>query len=97
MTKYIPRALYLNAIRPYQGTDLIKVIVGQRRVGKSYMVYQLIDDIRKQNPKVKVIYINKEEHQFGPITDARHCSLSMWKARRAARAAKHCSSMRSRI
>jgi len=35
------RPLYLSRITPYMGTDLIKVLTGQRRVGKSYLFRQI--------------------------------------------------------
>jgi len=33
--KYIKRPVYLDRISPYVDKDIIKVLVGQRRVGKS--------------------------------------------------------------
>lgn len=38
----IKRVLYLNQIRPFIGTDLIKIIVGIRRSGKSTLMKQII-------------------------------------------------------
>jgi hypothetical protein len=35
--EYIPRPDYIERIRPFIGKDIIKVLVGQRRVGKSYL------------------------------------------------------------
>lgn len=64
MKDFIPRPRYLNAIKPFVGTNLIKVLVGQRRVGKSYLMYQIIDFIKKQNPVVNIIYIDKEQYDF---------------------------------
>lgn len=40
---YIQRPLYFNKIEPYINTGLIKVLTGQRRVGKSYILLQVID------------------------------------------------------
>ena len=34
----IPRKKYLEQVRPYIGKNLIKVLVGQRRTGKSYFL-----------------------------------------------------------
>lgn len=62
--EYITRPDYIEKIRPFMGKDLIKVLVGQRRVGKSYLLYQLMDEIKKQNPEAPVIYINKEDYIF---------------------------------
>ncbi|HEY4111957.1 ATP-binding protein [Puia sp.] len=50
--------------------NLIKVLSGQRRVGKSYLLFQLIDFFKKEDPKANIIYINKEDLQFDTIKDA---------------------------
>jgi len=36
--EYKPRPDYISRIRPFIGKDIIKVLVGHRRVGKSYMI-----------------------------------------------------------
>jgi hypothetical protein len=48
---------------------LIKVLVGQRRVGKSFILYQIMDEIEKANPDSDIIYINKELFEFDSIKD----------------------------
>jgi hypothetical protein len=65
--KYIPRNNYFKKIKPYINTNLIKVIIGQRRVGKSYFLYQIIDEIKKLDKKANIIYLNKELYQFDNI------------------------------
>ncbi len=65
----IRRPKYLEKIRPYINKDIIKVIVGQRRVGKSYMFFQVMDMIRDGNKSANIIYIDKEQHEFEKITD----------------------------
>lgn len=65
--KYISRPDYIERIKPFIGKDLIKVFVGQRRVGKSYLLYQLMDEIRKIHLKASVIYINMEDYAFRDI------------------------------
>ena len=67
---YVKRSHYLNKIIPFIGKDLIKVIVGQRRVGKSYLLFQIIDEIKAKDSQVNIIYINKEQHQFENIKEA---------------------------
>ena len=47
----IKRPVYLNKIKPYIGKNLIKVLTGQRRVGKSYLLFQLISYIRQQETR----------------------------------------------
>jgi hypothetical protein len=65
--KYIPRPLYFNKIEPFIGSSLIKVLTGQRRVGKSYVLLQIMDEIRKHDKSANIIYINKEEYRFESI------------------------------
>jgi uncharacterized protein len=67
--KYTLRPIYLDRIKPYIGKNLIKVLVGQRRVGKSFLLLQLIDIIRQQDPKANIIYINKELYEFDSLRD----------------------------
>ena len=67
MKPYISREKYLNKIKPFVNKELIKVFVGQRRVGKSYLMYQLIDFLQKEDKKRHVIYINKELNEFDDI------------------------------
>lgn len=61
---YIPRNLYFNRISPFLGKQIIKVLTGQRRVGKSYIIYHLIDSIKDSNAGANIIYINCELEQF---------------------------------
>lgn len=67
MKPYIARNKYIERIKPFMRTDLIKVLVGQRRVGKSYLLYQLMDEIRKSEPKANIIYISPELYEFDSI------------------------------
>ena len=66
----IPRPLYLNKILPYIDKNIIKVLTGQRRVGKSYILNSVADHISNINPDVNIIRINLEEFAFSHISDA---------------------------
>jgi uncharacterized protein len=44
--KYIKRSYYLDRILPFMNKDIIKVLVGQRRVGKSYLLFQIFNFCR---------------------------------------------------
>lgn len=66
-TQYIRRQGYLEKITPFIDQKLIKVIVGQRRVGKSYLLFQIIDTIKTRKPKANIIYINKEDYAFDAL------------------------------
>lgn len=50
---------------------IIKVLTGERRVGKSYLLYQLIQKIQSEEPEANIIYINKEDMEYDTIQDAR--------------------------
>ena len=65
------REHYLKKIEPFMGTSLIKVMTGQRRVGKSYILFQLIELIRKKESGANVIYINLEDITFDFIRSAK--------------------------
>ena len=65
------RDSYIDRIKPFMRTNTIKVMVGHRRVGKSYILYQLINLINSEESNANIIYINKEDLDFDFI---RTCS-----------------------
>ena len=67
MKKYIKRDGYIEIIKPFIGKDLIKVLTGQRRVGKSYLLLQIIDEIKSLEDKPNIIFINMELYDFASI------------------------------
>ncbi len=69
MISYINRDKYIDRIRPYTGKNIIKVFVGQRRVGKSYIMYQVMDELKKKDPKPNIIFIDKEKNEFDTVKD----------------------------
>lgn len=69
MIHYINRPYYSNQITPFIDKQIIKVLTGQRRVGKSFVLYQLIDEIKKRNKNANIIYINRELEEFLFIQD----------------------------
>ena len=64
----IARRTYLDAINQWLGKNLIIVLTGQRRVGKSCILKLLAENCRQRG---NVIYIDKEKHQFEDIQDYR--------------------------
>ncbi len=64
---YIKRPIYLDRVEPFIDKDIIKVIIGQRRVGKSYLLFQIMDLIKQKHKKANIIYINKELNEFDNI------------------------------
>ena len=65
--KYFPRKSYMQRIEPFIDKGLVKVLIGQRRTGKSYLLFQIIDEIKTKNPNANIIYINKENYEFDEI------------------------------
>lgn len=63
----INRPGYLEQIKPFIGKNIIKILTGQRRVGKSYMLKQLIKEITENQPTGHIIYIDKEQEKFSFI------------------------------
>ncbi len=61
----IIRSAYIDRITEFSGNRLIKVIAGQRRAGKSYILRQMISRLVENgiNPH-NVLYINKEFTDF---------------------------------
>jgi len=62
--KTILRPQYLNRFVPFMGKDLIKVITGQRRVGKSVILTQLSDLYRTMWPEHGLVYVDLERPEF---------------------------------
>lgn len=57
---------YIDKIEKYLGKETIIVLVGQRRVGKSYMM-KTVRDQKASNPDNNIIYIDKEKREFDSI------------------------------
>ncbi|MFC1522688.1 ATP-binding protein [Elusimicrobiota bacterium] len=77
---YIKRENYISAIAPFLNKNVIKVIVGQRRVGKSCLLVQVMDFIKNRGvPGKNIIYINKELHDFDHIKDYKDLLLHVKK------------------
>lgn len=66
---YISRPMYIEKVKPYINKDIIKVLIGQRRVGKSFMLFQIMDEILKLDKEANIIYISKELDDFDHIKD----------------------------
>ena len=64
----IIREIYLSKIRPFYDQDLIKVIMGIRRCGKSVLLLQIIDELKEKGIEEKqIIYINFENEDYSFI------------------------------
>ena len=70
---WFPRENYLRKIRDfYHETDLIKVITGVRRCGKSCLMETIADEIRKTGVKAEnIIYFDLDRQEYNRITRAK--------------------------
>ena len=67
----LKRETYLEQIRPYYDSDIIKVITGVRRCGKSTLLDTIKDElIEKGVPGDNIIYLNLEDMDYEYIVDA---------------------------
>ncbi len=71
MKEKIIRKKYLQKIGKYYGKNLIKVITGMRRTGKSTFLRQVFDDLREKKlfEEKQIFYVNKELLKFDFIRD----------------------------
>ena len=68
---YIKRERYLSKIRPFYDVDLIKVLTGVRRCGKSILLEQIKEEfIENGFDRAHIITINFEDLQFEKIRTA---------------------------
>lgn len=67
----IRRDRYLNRILPFIDQDVIKVLIGLRRSGKTILLSQIRDIILERGiPKENIIEINFESRRFKKLEDA---------------------------
>lgn len=69
--KIIKREIYLSRIRNYYDIDLIKVLTGIRRCGKSFLLNQIMEELTQKNPKDHIIYLNFEDYEYEEINTAK--------------------------
>ena len=65
------RENYLNEIRGFYDSDLIKILVGIRRCGKSVILNQIIDELKEKRKidESHIIFINFEFIEFEELLD----------------------------
>lgn len=69
---WFPRENYLKKIRDfYHATDLIKVITGVRRCGKSCLMETIADELKKEGiPEKNVMYFDLDSMEYNKIVKA---------------------------
>ncbi len=72
----IKRELYLSKIRGFYDSDLVKILVGIRRSGKSVILQQIIDELKeKKVENSHIIYINFEFIEYEELQDYKKLNL----------------------
>ena len=68
----IKRELYLKKLRDSYDSELIKVIMGIRRCGKSVLLLQIMEELKQKGIKDDhIIYMNFEDYDFLDYTEAK--------------------------
>ena len=68
----IQRPRYLNHIISHLNKGMMIILVGQRRVGKSFMLLQLQEWLKSNRPQANVLYIDKEKAAFKQMRNWEH-------------------------
>lgn len=66
----LKRELYLSRIRGFYDSDLVKILVGIRRCGKSVILQQIIDELKEKGvAEDHLLYINFEFIEYEDLQD----------------------------
>ena len=67
----VKREMYLQQIRPFYNSEMVKVITGIRRCGKSTIMKQIIEEIKENGvSEQQIIYVNFEDYKYRRISNA---------------------------
>ncbi|MCS2844510.1 hypothetical protein NXV51_11660 [Bacteroides uniformis] len=67
MKNYISRPLYIKRIEPFIDKSIIKVITGQRKIGKSYILFTDIRYHKEKHTGSQYHFVDKEQLAFTEI------------------------------
>ena len=66
----LKRETYLSRIRGFYDSDLVKILVGIRRCGKSVILNQIVEEIKDKGVlENHIIYVNFELVEFEELKD----------------------------
>ena len=66
----LKREIYLTRIRGFYDSDLVKILVGIRRCGKSVILKQIMNEIKEKGVQDDhILYINFELVEFEELKD----------------------------
>ena len=68
--KMLKREMYLSRIRGFYDSDLVKILVGIRRCGKSVILKQIMNELKEKGIDERyIIYVNFEFIEFEELQD----------------------------
>ena len=68
----LPRTLYIEKIAEFIGSRLVKVLIGQRRSGKSIILRQIMNELLHRGiPSSNILFISKEFIEYDFIEEYR--------------------------
>lgn len=66
----VKREIYLQRIRPFYQSEMVKVLTGIRRCGKSTLMRQIIEEVKTSvSSESQIIYINFEDYKYHKLCD----------------------------
>lgn len=68
ISKIYPREKYLSRIRPFYDSDVVKVITGIRRCGKSSILKSIINELTNNGKGDRIIYLPLDQRGYKYIT-----------------------------
>ena len=72
MINLLKRERYLSRIRGFYDSDLIKILVGIRRCGKSVILKQIMNELKERGVNDRhIIYVNFEFIEYENLQDYR--------------------------
>lgn len=64
---WMARPRYLACLEPFSDGELIKVLLGQRRVGKSGLLHLILADWSVRHPDRSVTFVDKEREEWAKV------------------------------
>lgn len=93
----IKREMYMSRIRPFIGSELIKVMTGIRRCGKSVMLELIKEELTASGvAPSQFISINFEDMSYAHLQNAEALHAEIKQRAAGSRARRTCSLTRSR-
>ena len=66
----LKREMYLSRIRGFYDSDLVKILVGIRRCGKSVILKQIMEELKERGiDREHIIYVNFEFIEYEDLQD----------------------------